>query len=191
MFSEYSVLDQYIHKTHPLRIVIVGAGLTGIAAVHKLDNKFKDLDITYQIYEKNHDVGGTWLENRYPGCACDVPAHSVSSPPACYQYDCFSPPRVMCHKLCRGRPNSLYSTPIPGKAILNGADSTLEVKRSGRTINLSPTNTVSIIILNSIPASSLLLGIMNCISMNWRSKTRNRGGSIRIVQRCLSMPLGG
>src|SRR5579859_7212938 len=77
---EYSVLDQYTYKTRPVRIVIVGAGLTGIAAVHKLDTKFKDLDITYQIYEKNHDVGGTWLENRYPGCACDVPAHSVRSP---------------------------------------------------------------------------------------------------------------
>jgi cation diffusion facilitator CzcD-associated flavoprotein CzcO len=77
MSSDYSVLDQYIYKTRCLRVVIVGAGLTGIAAVHKLDTKFKDLDITYQIYEKNHDVGGTWLENRYPGCACDVPAHSV------------------------------------------------------------------------------------------------------------------
>jgi len=76
--SSYSVLDRHIYQTRPLRIVIVGAGLTGIAAVHKLDNKFQDLDITYQIYEKNHDVGGTWLENRYPGCACDVPAHSVS-----------------------------------------------------------------------------------------------------------------
>jgi cation diffusion facilitator CzcD-associated flavoprotein CzcO len=31
------------------------------------------------IYEKNAGVGGTWFENRYPGCACDIPAHS-------YQY---------------------------------------------------------------------------------------------------------
>lgn len=28
------------------------------------------------MYEKNHDVGGTWLENRYPGCTCDMPSHS-------------------------------------------------------------------------------------------------------------------
>ncbi|KAJ4295958.1 hypothetical protein N0V88_004660 [Collariella sp. IMI 366227] len=28
------------------------------------------------IYEKNTDVGGTWLENRYPGCRCDIPSHS-------------------------------------------------------------------------------------------------------------------
>ncbi|KAL4805227.1 hypothetical protein BDV18DRAFT_153027 [Aspergillus unguis] len=29
--------------------------------------------------EKNDDIGGTWYENRYPGCACDIPSHN-------YQY---------------------------------------------------------------------------------------------------------
>ncbi|KAL4966094.1 flavin-containing monooxygenase [Aspergillus stella-maris] len=29
-----------------------------------------------QIYEKNPAIGGTWYENRYPGCACDVPSHN-------------------------------------------------------------------------------------------------------------------
>jgi cation diffusion facilitator CzcD-associated flavoprotein CzcO len=29
-----------------------------------------------KIYEKNSGVGGTWFENRYPGCACDVPSHN-------------------------------------------------------------------------------------------------------------------
>ncbi|KAK7716065.1 hypothetical protein SLS63_011125 [Diaporthe eres] len=29
-----------------------------------------------KIYEKNPSVGGTWFENRYPGCACDVPSHN-------------------------------------------------------------------------------------------------------------------
>jgi len=75
----YTVCDQHIYKTRPLRVVCIGAGLTGIAAVYKLQTKHSDLDIDFQIYEKNHDVGGTWLENRYPGCACDVPAHSVIS----------------------------------------------------------------------------------------------------------------
>ncbi|KAI2893055.1 hypothetical protein CBS76997_1774 [Aspergillus niger] len=28
------------------------------------------------IYEKNPELGGTWFENRYPGCACDVPSHT-------------------------------------------------------------------------------------------------------------------
>jgi cation diffusion facilitator CzcD-associated flavoprotein CzcO len=32
----------------------------------------------FLIIEKNDDLGGTWYENRYPGCACDVPAHLYS-----------------------------------------------------------------------------------------------------------------
>lgn len=41
---------------------------------YKLQRNFDDLD--FQIYEKNPDVGGTWYENRYPGCACDNPSHT-------------------------------------------------------------------------------------------------------------------
>jgi cation diffusion facilitator CzcD-associated flavoprotein CzcO len=73
----YEVRDQYIYKIRPLRVICTGAGLTGIAVVYKLKTKHSDLQIDFAIYEKNHNVGGTWLENRYPGCACDVPAHSV------------------------------------------------------------------------------------------------------------------
>jgi cation diffusion facilitator CzcD-associated flavoprotein CzcO len=32
----------------------------------------------FQIYEKNPEVGGTWFENVYPGCACDVPSHNYT-----------------------------------------------------------------------------------------------------------------
>lgn len=37
--------------------------------------------ITYclvKIYDKNPEIGGTWYENRYPGCACDVPSHNYT-----------------------------------------------------------------------------------------------------------------
>src|SRR6266536_4118781 len=30
------------------------------------------------FYEKNEDIAGTWLENRYPGAACDVPSHAYT-----------------------------------------------------------------------------------------------------------------
>ena len=33
-------------------------------------------NIELVVYEKNGDLGGTWLENRYPGCACDIPSVS-------------------------------------------------------------------------------------------------------------------
>lgn len=36
------------------------------------------INVEHQIYEKNHDLGGTWLENRYPGAACDVPSHAYT-----------------------------------------------------------------------------------------------------------------
>ena len=38
----------------------------------KAEEEMSSLEIC--VYEKNSDVGGTWLENRYPGCACDIPS---------------------------------------------------------------------------------------------------------------------
>ncbi len=37
----------------------------------------------FLIIEKSEDAGGTWYENRYPGCACDVPSHLYS-----YSFEC-------------------------------------------------------------------------------------------------------
>lgn len=59
-----------------LRVVCVGAGYSGLILAYKNAHQMKSTEfIDLTIYEKNHDVGGTWLENRYPGIACDVPAH--------------------------------------------------------------------------------------------------------------------
>jgi len=30
------------------------------------------------ILDENEEVGGTWLVNKYPGCACDIPSHLYS-----------------------------------------------------------------------------------------------------------------
>ena len=52
-------------------IVIVGAGFGGIGMAIALKKAgFHD----FVILEKDHDLGGTWRDNQYPGCACDVPA---------------------------------------------------------------------------------------------------------------------
>ena len=54
------------------RTAIIGAGAAGMLQAIKLrEAGFDDLF----IYEKANEVGGTWRENRYPGIACDVPAH--------------------------------------------------------------------------------------------------------------------
>lgn len=48
----------------------MGAGASTVNFLKKTEERMHNLDVT--VYEKNHDIGGTWLENRYPGCACDV-----------------------------------------------------------------------------------------------------------------------
>ena len=53
------------------RIAVVGAGMSGIAAVVKL-RRAGYSDIT--VYEKADRVGGTWRENTYPGLSCDIPS---------------------------------------------------------------------------------------------------------------------
>ena len=56
-------------------VLIVGAGFSGICMGIKL---LKAGMKNFHIIEKSDDLGGTWYENRYPGCACDVPAHLYS-----------------------------------------------------------------------------------------------------------------
>jgi hypothetical protein len=48
----------------PLRVICVGAGASGINLAKFVQDRLKDVHL--KIYEKNDDVGGTWLENRYP-----------------------------------------------------------------------------------------------------------------------------
>jgi 4-hydroxyacetophenone monooxygenase len=56
------------------RVVIIGAGVSGLSMAIKL----REAEIPFVIYEKNRTVGGTWLENSYPGCGVDTPNHFYS-----------------------------------------------------------------------------------------------------------------
>ncbi|KAM5344687.1 hypothetical protein ACJ41O_010549 [Fusarium nematophilum] len=68
--------EQPLHTPRKLRVVCVGAGYAGLMVAYKWKYQTPMEDfVDLVIYEKNSDVGGTWLENRYPGVACDVPAH--------------------------------------------------------------------------------------------------------------------
>lgn len=60
----------------PVRIIGIGAGASGINMIRTLRNTLGPSTYELVIYEKNADVGGTWFENRYPGCKCDVPSHN-------------------------------------------------------------------------------------------------------------------
>jgi hypothetical protein len=57
-----------------LRVLTVGAGVSGIMMAYMIQKDSKNVE--HVIYEKNPDIGGTWYENRYPNCACDVPSHA-------------------------------------------------------------------------------------------------------------------
>lgn len=58
----------------PFRVLIVGAGMSGLLAGYRL----RQAGVDFTIVEKNDDVGGTWLENTYPGCRVDNPNHNYS-----------------------------------------------------------------------------------------------------------------
>lgn len=69
--------SHHVDDVRPLRVAVVGAGLSGITAGILLPQKTPGIDLT--IYEKNNNVSGTWLENVYPGVQCDIPAHVYQS----------------------------------------------------------------------------------------------------------------
>ncbi len=56
-------------------VVIVGAGFAGLGMAISLKRAGRD---DFIILEKADEVGGTWRENTYPGCGCDIPSHLYS-----------------------------------------------------------------------------------------------------------------
>src|SRR5262245_59402903 len=61
------------------QVAIVGGGFSGLGmAIQLLRDGVKD----FVVLEKGSQLGGTWRENTYPGCACDVPSQLYS-----YSYD--------------------------------------------------------------------------------------------------------
>lgn len=61
-------------RKRDFHVLIIGAGMSGICAAIRL----QEAGIPFNIIEKNPTVGGTWLENRYPGCGVDTPNHFYS-----------------------------------------------------------------------------------------------------------------
>ncbi|KAJ9652039.1 hypothetical protein H2198_008701 [Neophaeococcomyces mojaviensis] len=72
------VPDEPMCSPEPIRIIHVGMGASGLLAAHKARKMLQNYELV--CYEKNETVGGTWWENRYPGCACDIPAHTYTFP---------------------------------------------------------------------------------------------------------------
>ena len=94
--SEYEIPDIVLHGpyTRKIKVLSIGAGVTGIMNAYHIQKSMQNVE--HVIYEKNEEIGGTWLENRYPGkcgvrpgvwhadcaagAACDIPSHAYTYP---------------------------------------------------------------------------------------------------------------
>lgn len=56
------------------RVLVIGAGISGLC----MGVALRHLGVPFSIVERNGDVGGTWLENDYPGAGVDTPSHLYS-----------------------------------------------------------------------------------------------------------------
>ena len=95
--------DVHIYDT-----IVVGAGISGIAAAYKMNQAgYHD----YVVFEKADRVGGTWRDNNYPGCGCDVPS-------ALYSFS-FSPSHKWSHLFAKQPEILSYLEDVAAKFDLN------------------------------------------------------------------------
>ncbi|KAH0835350.1 putative sterigmatocystin biosynthesis monooxygenase stcW [Fonsecaea pedrosoi] len=72
--SPYTIQETRLGEPRELRIITVGAGASGLNLAYQINKHMRN--VNHVVYEKNPEVGGTWYENKYPGCACDIPSHN-------------------------------------------------------------------------------------------------------------------
>ena len=56
--TPYKLLERSIDYARPMKVIVIGAGFSGIMAGVRLPQRVKNLTLT--IYEKEAEVGGTW-----------------------------------------------------------------------------------------------------------------------------------
>lgn len=56
------ILEHTVDQPRPLKVIYIGAGISGIIAAIKFRKTIFDLELV--IYEKNPEIGGMWYENR-------------------------------------------------------------------------------------------------------------------------------
>jgi cation diffusion facilitator CzcD-associated flavoprotein CzcO len=67
-------VTQHRPLTH-VRVAIVGTGFSGLGMAIRLKQEGEH---DFVLLERAGDIGGTWRDNTYPGCRCDVPSHLYS-----------------------------------------------------------------------------------------------------------------
>src|SRR6202012_4367442 len=58
-----------------VHVAIIGSGFSGLGTAIRLKQEGIE---DFVVLERAGEVGGTWRDNTYPGCACDVPSHLYS-----------------------------------------------------------------------------------------------------------------
>ncbi|MEU4802898.1 NAD(P)/FAD-dependent oxidoreductase [Actinosynnema sp. NPDC023587] len=58
-----------------VKVLVIGTGFSGLGMAIELK---RTGERDFVVLEKASDLGGTWRDNSYPGCACDVPSHLYS-----------------------------------------------------------------------------------------------------------------
>ena len=61
----YKLIEQPYGTKRKMRVILMGAGASSLNFFKQAEEQMQNLDIA--CYEKNNAIGGTWLENRYPG----------------------------------------------------------------------------------------------------------------------------
>lgn len=74
MTAETTSRDAWPASGH-VRVAVLGAGFGGLAIGHYLRRAGID---DFVIIDRGDTVGGTWRDNTYPGCGCDVASHLYS-----------------------------------------------------------------------------------------------------------------
>ena len=83
--------------THIYDTFVIGAGISGIAAAIRLEKAGLN---NYKVIERASEVGGTWRDNSYPGCGCDVPSALYSysfAPSAKWNYLFAKQPEILSY----------------------------------------------------------------------------------------------
>lgn len=73
-FVADDVRDAQAARSSAFKVVVIGAGVSGLASAFAL----RAAGVDFEVIEKNREVGGTWWENTYPGARVDIPSNLYS-----------------------------------------------------------------------------------------------------------------
>src|SRR5690606_17218028 len=69
------VAEATMDPARDLRVAVIGSGFSGLGTAIRLQQQGIE---DFLVFERADEVGGTWRDNTYPGCACDVMSHLYS-----------------------------------------------------------------------------------------------------------------